>query len=143
MYKWDKRVLCPYCAYEGFTLEFRLKSKTGYSHSKKQCPDCKVIMFKQTLEMTLTVSEWATWLYSGCRTYYKDGNAFFHKIKFKKLFSRLKQYGMSYEFWGAWREAKEMSSVELRKILNKAYRENIKQIRLAPFKPLKMEIIEK
>lgn len=117
--------VCPYCAYEGQLIEFRLKQKKGYSHHKKQCPDCFNIMFKETLTQEVTIKQWATWLYSTCR---EIGG--YDKIKWTKLFERLKTFGISYEFWDEWKKAKELTASEIRVIVEGYYEPVNKQRRL-------------
>lgn len=121
----------------GILVEFRYKTKTGYSRKYKQCPDCYNVMWTKTLTQKVTIKEWAQWLYANCRSFWNEGSDFYKRIKFEKLFGRLKDLGISYEFWSCWREAKELSPTELRRIIEDYYKDEMTQSVLAPFEGIK------
>lgn len=116
--------ICPFCAYKGRLIRFRYKTIRGISKRTFKCPDCGNLMRRNTLTKKVTPKLWAEWLYSCIRLYKIHGydNAlkqdFFHKIKWEKLFERLKKLGISKEFWDSWKNIKQLSKLGL---INESY----------------------
>ncbi len=112
--------LCPFCGYETFYYEFRLqkKNKKGYHKKYVKCPDCNNVFHKGTLMREMTPKEWAEWLYAHIRSFWSNGSDYYKKVKWEKLFGRLKELGISYSFWESWAKAKTLSAEELRRIIN-------------------------
>ena len=90
---------CPYCLYEASLSKFYMKLKSGLMSEKRfKCPDCNRVMNKQTLTRKLTVEEFAQWML--------DSQAW-ERVSFDKFKTRLKEMGISYQFWTAYNKAKE------------------------------------
>lgn len=86
---YDKIVLCPFCLNE--TKLFRFKRKHGFC----ECPNCLNLMTVKTLIVSMTTEEFAKWVFD----YRLSG--FWKKIypDFETWKKRLKELGISYEFW--------------------------------------------
>lgn len=104
----NQELVCPFCAYKGRLIEFRIKkSEKSKEYSTKlfQCPDCGQRMHRETLLKEMTVSEWARWMYNDVIRY--EGG--YERISWDKLRGpegRLKKYGWATEFWEAFKAAK-------------------------------------
>lgn len=100
-------LICIYCGHdEENIIGFRHISKDGiYSKKTVQCPNCKIIMRKDTLLMDISVEEWARYLYYNIRLYKRD--KYFEKIKWESLKKNLNALGISKQFWEEWKKVKE------------------------------------
>ena len=137
-------VFCPFCAYRGKLLEFRLSLKSGgYSRNRYRCPDCGQVMRKTTLKMKVTIEEWAEWLYVSLRTWNKVGERFYDRISWEKLLYRLSRYGFAKKFWVAWEEIKiaykkrgmqdgevHIENDKIDRLLDMGFEDSIKQVKL-------------
>jgi len=114
--KFDTRYICPFCGYDGEFRLFLTVGKNGYSRKKFKCPDCNQIMKKETLIREMSVEEWAKWLYASVRVFSNHKQpelAFYNRISWEKLSTRLKFYGIANEFWESWKETKTFSTQAL------------------------------
>ena len=100
-------LICIYCGhYEDNIIGFRYTIKDGtYSRKSVQCPECKMIMRKDTLLMDITVNEWARYLYYNIRLYKRDN--YFEKIKWDSLKKNLNDMGIAKDFWDELKLVKE------------------------------------
>jgi len=97
----QNKVTCPFCLYTDYISAFYIKLKHGKVSEKRfKCPDCGEIMRKATLTRKMTIEEFAEWIYA---THQWD------RIKFDKFRERLKEYGISYKFWTAYKQTKEQA----------------------------------
>jgi len=98
----DTTVTCPFCLYTDDITRFMIRLKSG-KHSEKrfQCPDCKQKMLKETLTKKMTVEEYAEWVHD------LGGRYFWSRCQFSKFKQRLKDLGISRQFWDAYRKLKE------------------------------------
>ena len=93
-----KEFSCPFCLYSAPITKFLIKLKHGnYSEKRFHCPDCGQIMNKQTLTRVQTIEEYAQWIL--------DAGAW-DRISFNKFKKRLKEMGISYQFWGHYKKCK-------------------------------------
>lgn len=91
---------CPFCLYVGKISKFRVKTKKGYSEKRFRCPDCGNMMQKKSLTRSMTVEEYAEWVFM----YSLSG--FWQKCPFNKFNSRLRALGISWRFWKRYKELK-------------------------------------
>lgn len=119
--------ICPFCAYSGKLIDFIIKGQK-YTGKSFQCPDCKQVMRRNTLLRSVTPREWGMWLYASIRVWNKHGDAFYDRIKKEPdgkfvLAKRLYNMGedVADEFWGGWKEAKDLSMNRLKHIVDNAY----------------------
>ena len=95
----ENKFTCPYCLYEGSITHFFIKLKSGrWSEKRFMCPDCGKIMNKQTLVREMTVEELAEWVL--------DTMAW-ERISFNKFKTRLKEMGISWQFWEHYKKHKK------------------------------------
>lgn len=95
---------CPFCAWRGRVIDFRLLKRGGeISNKKSKCPDCNAVMLRRTLTRKMTPREWARWLYVSIREF---GEKFYIKIKWERLWNRLWEFGFGDEFLLAWKDIK-------------------------------------
>lgn len=133
-------VFCPFCAYHGRLIDFRLTlERGGYSRKRYRCSDCGQVMRRTTLLMQTTIEEWAEWLYISIRTWNRDEQRFYNRISWEKLWNRLYKYGFGDRFLKAWKEIKiryrllgeqrfEDSYIDY--IIDKGFESGIKQTKL-------------
>ena len=94
------KVTCPYCLYTDYIFRFYIKLKSGrYSEKRFKCPDCGEVMRRDTLTKRMTIEEYAEWVY-------EMGKYFWNKVDFSRFKNRLKEMGISREFWEAYKRAK-------------------------------------
>jgi transposase-like protein len=97
----DLTVTCPYCLYTDRISKFTIKLKSGKVSDKRfQCPDCKEIMHKNTLTAKMTIEEYAKWVAA-------LGKNFWSRVQFDKFKQRLKELGISREFWEIYKKTKK------------------------------------
>lgn len=101
-YDYNTRVTCPFCLYEN--LLFHFPKKEGF----RACPNCGNRMMQRTLLNKMTVKEFAKWVFD-----YRL-NGFFGKVypSFPEWCKKLKDLGISYEFWLYYHEFKGEISEE-------------------------------
>lgn len=93
-----KQFTCPYCLYSTRITQFLIRLKHGnYSEKRFHCPDCGQIMNKETLTREQSIEEYAEWIL--------DTNAW-ERISFNKFKKRLKEMGISYQFWAHYKKYK-------------------------------------
>lgn len=137
--------ICPFCAYRGKLISYRIKSDK-YTGKSFQCPDCKQIMRRNTLMRNVTPREWGMWLYASIRVWNKKGEAFYDRIKKKPdgksfvLADRIKLMGeaVTTDFWGGWNDAKDMDITTLRVIVDNAFIPERVQTKLVKPKRIKI-----
>lgn len=96
----SQEVTCPFCLYTDYISKFYIRLKHGKVSDKRfQCPDCTQIMQKDTLVKELSVEEYAEWMLMM--------NPWRKRVDFPKFKSRLKEMGISYQFWDAYNKAKQ------------------------------------
>jgi len=91
---------CPYCLYTTTNLaQFQTKTRGGKTSEKMfQCPDCGQKMRRDTLFMQKSVEEFAEWML--------DTQAW-ERVDFAKFRQRLKDIGISYQFWAHYKRHKQ------------------------------------
>ena len=94
----NEPLTCPFCLYEASISKFLIKLKSGrWSEKRFMCPDCGKIMNKATLVREMSVEEFAAWVL--------DAEAW-SRVSFNKFTKRLKEMGISYQFWDAYNKHK-------------------------------------
>lgn len=100
----SQEVTCPFCLYTANMTQFFIKLKGGKPSEKRfKCPDCGLIMRKKTLVVEMSVEEFAEWTFMMQQ---------WDRIDFEKFRRRLKEMGISYQFWAAYKKAKETYTSE-------------------------------
>lgn len=141
-------VYCPFCAYRGRLIDFRLTLESGgYSRKQYRCPDCGQVMRKATLKMRISIEEWAEWLYISIRMWNKPEYKFYDKISWEKLWSRLYKYGFGERFLKAWKNIKiryamrgeqdgevKIADDYIGKLIDKGFEGTVKQLKLGEIK---------
>lgn len=99
-----RELTCPYCLYTGTAGKFQIRLKSGAASEKRfKCPDCGEVMRRDTLFGEKTVEEFAEWLY--------DTQAW-GRVSFNKFRQRLKDMGISWQFWSHYKEHKKEFAAE-------------------------------
>jgi len=100
----DDVVYCPYCLHKDSITRFYTKTKHGVSEKLFKCPECEQGMRKETLTKKMTPEEYAVWMYD-TKTW--------DRVRFGVWKERLKEYGISWRFWDAYKKHKgEMKETE-------------------------------
>lgn len=86
-------VLCPFCLHIGQLYQYEITLKSGKISQKYECPECHQHMRKESLTSHMTTEEYAQWVWD-YRSY-----GFFQIINFEKWNGRLRDIGISYDFW--------------------------------------------
>lgn len=89
----DPPLMCPFCLYVARLARFREKTRRGFSERRARCPDCGNLMQMRTLTRTMTVEEYAEWVYA------YSASGFWQKCPFEKFKARMRRLGWSYRFW--------------------------------------------
>jgi len=95
----EGKVMCPYCLYEDYSHKFYMKLAHGRTSEKRfQCPDCNQVMQKKTLYNSMSVEQFAEWMFDTLA---------WSRVSFTKFNNRLKEMGISYQFWKHYKEYKQ------------------------------------
>lgn len=130
----NETLTCPLCAYTDYPRRFAIKTASGYSRKKFQCPDCKEHMMRNTLYKKLTPYEWGFWLYSSIMVWNRPHYRFYDRISWEKLKYRVKNMGIANAFWEGFKDAKEASREELNNSVDNAYKSDVIQLKVVPIK---------
>lgn len=98
--------MCPFCLYVGNIQKFLVSTKKGVSQKTAKCPDCGNTMRMKTLTYDFTIEQFAQW----CCQYALSG--FWKKVPFQKFNRRLKELGIRYRFWKAYKIFKGEDTTE-------------------------------
>ena len=99
-----RELTCPYCLYTDTVGKFTIRLKSGAPSQKRfKCPDCGEGMRRDTLFGEKSVEEFAEWLY--------DTQAW-GRVSFNKFRQRLKDMGISYQFWNHYKKHKKEFAAE-------------------------------
>ena len=93
-----KEYTCPFCLCTKPLYAFYIRIKKGYSEKRFECPDCKQIVRRKTLFKVQSVEEFAEWMFDTFQ---------WNRVSFDKFRQRLKEMGISYQFWNHYKKYKE------------------------------------
>jgi len=108
---------CPFCLFYGRIEQFEFKTPKGNISKRLECPDCKNMMLRRTLEQKMNAEQYAEWVFD----YRLSG--FWQKCNFKVWKERLYKLGLSHKFW----EKYKLLKGELRTNEPQDYDENFAQ----------------
>lgn len=107
-----QEVTCPFCLYTHYISKFYIRISHGKVSEKRfKCPDCGQVMMKKTLTQEMSTEEFAEWMLMMGQ---------WDRVSFDKFRKRLKEMGISYQFWSAYKKAKETYTSE-------SYEDHLKQ----------------
>ena len=93
---------CPYCLYTGQLPEFQIRLRKGKISGKRfACPDCGCIMRRDTIMKKMSIEEFAQWMYNTMP---------WERVSWEKFRTRLKETGISYQFWAEYNRLKQEAS---------------------------------
>lgn len=92
--------MCPFCLHADYYFRFEVKLKSGKTSGRCLCPDCGRKMMRESLTKSMSVEEYAQWVFDYSRS------GFWQKINFKVWNERLYQLGISREFWDKYKSLK-------------------------------------
>ena len=116
-------VYCPFCLWRGKLLRFAVSTKTGFSTSLAECPDCGQRMLMRTITMLTKMTNdkiraYAKW----CFMYAQSG--FWNKVTKGMWDMRLKQYKWDVIFWITYRRLKGETRPTTKKERDSGYKIN-------------------
>lgn len=103
-----KKYICPFCLEENSFYKFKK------IHGFYKCPKCNIEMTLRSLVKTMSVEEFAKWVFEyRLSGFWKKVNAYMNDRDkaFREWNNKLYEHGISFEFWETYKRLKGVSDL--------------------------------